>query len=185
MPVLNNADHLFLGATKVDAVYLGVTKVWSVPIVTAPTNTLMVSFAPKPERNDVTGEVGGLLTFASNASFTWLGLRCGTGNTGLRQVSLYEYNADALIARGMVDLTGKAVGTYGWVKIAPFTVLAGNTYALVLQITQGGQVWSDIGPTAFKSPVSAVAGVYRLGTGGLTGATADQQYAGLDLGWDA
>jgi hypothetical protein len=45
---------------------------------------------------------------------SWMGYRCGTGNSGLRTVSIYEWFADALQRRATIDLVGKTVGQWAW-----------------------------------------------------------------------
>jgi hypothetical protein len=153
--------------------------------VATPADFLCTSFTPGADRNDFSGSVGVRIWFNQNMTFEWLGARCGTDNTGLHRVAVYEWMADSLVAEGYVDFTDRTVGDYAWVKVAPFSVVSGNYYAIMKDTTASdGQWWANIGGTVFQFSSQTV-GAYRPSGGALSGATPDQQYVGVDLGWDS
>jgi len=183
MTLLNTADKVYLGALAADAVYAGPTKVWPAP-PTGPTAHLMTSFSPATDRNDFTGEVGVRLNMTANRAISFIGMRCGTGNTGIKTVKIYEWFADALVATASIDMTGKTVGTFVWAPIAPVTLLVGY-YGLLASTVQGdGQWWSENAPTAFDPTYTGnIYATYRSPGGAMAVTGADMQFVGVDVGW--
>ena len=172
-------------ATKPVKRWSGSAWVGGVAAPTAPTSWLVTSFTPGGERDDYSGEVGIRIQPSVDKAFTWIGLNCATGNTGLHSVKLYNFSTQALLRSANVDLTGKTPGTWGWASIASITLTAGTYYAVVKETTAGGgQLWWDMGATALAPAfVSDVMSVYGAG-GVLTANGDDMQYVGLDLGWN-
>jgi hypothetical protein len=148
-----------------------------------PGHHLLVSYTPGTDRNDFTGEVGVRLGIGgANLPISWLGAR-SNGVGGTRTINVYEWFADTLIATGTIDYTGVALGSFAWVSVTPFTLLASGYYAVLMPTTASdGKTWTNPGATVFTG-MTNVYGCYRSGgTLGVTGV--DEQFVGLDLGWD-
>jgi hypothetical protein len=150
-----------------------------------PTTSVLTSFAAGADRNDHDGSVGLRFEVSSSRSISWIGCRVATGNTGMHTVNLYDYNNNStILASAQIEMTGKAVGSYAWAAVPAYTLTPGVTYALVKITSIGGPLWANAGNTTFAAPVTNVVAIYRSGsTGPFGGATANQQYVGLDLGW--
>jgi hypothetical protein len=154
---------------------------------TGPTTHLCTSFTPGTGRNDYTGEVGVRLGIgAADVPFQWIGIRCAGGSTTPRRVYVYEWFSNTPISQADIDFTGKAVGDWVWVKVAPATMLANGYYALALKVTAGdGQTWSNPGPTTFEPVFANIYAIYRdtITAPGFANGEINTQFVGLDLGW--
>ena len=187
MTLLNDADKVYVGGSEAAAVYLGSAKIWPKSAI-GPISSLLVSYTPGGDRNDIGGEVGVRIGIGpANLTVSWIGMRCHTGNSGPRTLNLAEFFADALKATATVDLTGKAAGDWVWASIAPVTLIAGGYYTLMMVTTGPGmQPWNDVGPAAMKSPdVNNIYYCYR-GAGGPVSTGGPNQIfgGGFDLGWN-
>jgi len=190
MPVLNEADNLHLGTATAAAVYLGGTKVWPPPpvVIAAPAHSLITSYTPGGDRNDIGGEVGVRLGIGpAPLTISWMGMRCHTGNSGPRTLNLYEFFADAKVATATVDLTGKTAGEWVWAAITPVTLGAGGYYTLMMVVTGPTmQPWNDVGPATMRSPeIANIYYCYRPAGGSVSTGSPNQIFGGgFDLGWN-
>jgi hypothetical protein len=151
---------------------------------TGPTGKLITSFAPGSGRDDFTGEVGVRINIATTFTASWIGIQYGGGVATGYKVNLYEWFADSLQRTVTIDLTGKALGEWGWAPIAPITFTGGGAgyYALMLETVAGaGKTWANEGPVTMSSQIGNIYATYRAGTMSVT--SAGSSYVGLDLGW--
>jgi F5/8 type C domain len=141
---------------------------------------LVRSYNPDYDRNDFTGRVGVTFTATAAATYNQIGLRCGTSNTGLHTVALYD-SGGTLLRTANVDLTGKSVGTFYYAPIASIALNNGSTYYLATTVTSGdGQPWPTDGPTTLTSSTNIQSAYYD---GSWHTYQADRQYYGVDLGY--
>ena len=153
-------------------------------LATSPTQWLTTLYIPGSNRDDFTGEVGIRLNIATEFTASWIGVRYSGGTTTNYKVNLYEWFADALLRTVTIDLTGKAVGEYGWAPIAPLTLTAGGYYGLMMQtVASNGQLWANEGGVQMKPLIGNKYAIYRMPGGAMATTSADSQYVGLDLGW--
>ena len=185
MTLLNEADAIYLGDQLVEKVYAGSTQVWPPVVVTGPASHLVTSFTPGFIRNEFTGEVGMRFWLTANKTFSWLGVYCCSGNTGLHRVHLYDWDAPSSpLLTVDIDLTGKTAGALVWASITPIALTASSYYVVVKETTAGGQFWFEEGPTTLDPTLSSdLYSVYRSPGGSITPYTANYHYVGLDLGW--
>ena len=61
-----------------------------------------------------------------NTPFNGIGILCGTNNTGIHAVELYDRTTETLLRSVNVDLTGKAAGTFYYANMTPITLVAGH-----------------------------------------------------------
>ena len=154
------------------------------PVVSGPTAHLMTSFTPAADRDNFTGEVGVRINMTASRTVSFIGARCGTGNTGIRTVKIYEWFADALVATANIDMTGKTVGTFVWASIAPVTLAVGYYAVLATTVDGDGQWWSENAPTTFSPTYTGnIYATYRSPGGAMAVTGPDLQFVGVDVGW--
>jgi hypothetical protein len=107
--------------------------------------------------------VGMEFALTVDTPFNGIGQRCGTNNTGIHTVGLYDRATETLLRSGNIDLTGKTEGTFYYADIAPITLIAGKKYAILAAVTGGdGQMWSEASATTLKD--SQTTGMLALGS---------------------
>ena len=169
-------------ATRIDVTVI----VGSAGGATAPSSSLLTSYTPGGDRNDIVGEVGVRIGIGpAPLAVSWIGMRVHTGNSGPRTLNLYEFFGDTLQATATVDLTGKVAGDWVWASIPEVTLGAGGYYALMMEVTGSSmQPWNDVGAAAMKSPdINNIYYCYRSGGSGISTGGPDQMFGGaFDLG---
>jgi hypothetical protein len=142
-------------------------------------NALVRAYTPGSNRNDFSGRVGVRFTATTGQIYNKIGVRCGTSNTGLHYVGLYD-SGGTLLRTANVDLTGGTVGTFYYSDIASITLTNGSQYYLATNTSGGdGQQWADEGPTTLFPGVTGVASAYYDGSWHTN--TGNYQYVGVDL----
>jgi hypothetical protein len=189
-PWYERRNHVRIPRMAESRQYLDAAFVGGAPVTpTVPASHLTTSYVPPSARNNFTGEVGVRIGMAATKTFQWLGLRVEGGNTGLHQVTVYDFFTLAVISSAMVDMTGATPGTYAWKTVAPFTLTATNYYAVVAKVVGGdGQNWGEQGPATMDPAfVNNVYVVYRGDNPAwaFDTAAANSQFHGVDLGWSA
>jgi hypothetical protein len=143
---------------------------------------LVASYSPGADRNDFSGEVGISFTLLSDTTFTKMGLRCSTGNSGNYTVNLYTYTNPATLIRSVsVNLTGKTVGTFYYSDIAPYTLLAGQRYVLLVVTTSGGSLWPQSGAVTLNGSTDFHASYRPQFSAGFSDGNVNEMFAGVDL----
>jgi hypothetical protein len=153
---------------------------------TGPTSKLITSFAPGAGRDDFTGEVGVRINIATGFTATFIGVQYSGGIATGYKVNLYEWFADSLQRSVTIDLTGKALGEWGWAPIAPMVFPGGGGayYALLLEtVASAGKTWANEGPVTMSSLIGNIYSTYRSPGGGMTATGSGNSYVGVDLGW--
>jgi len=145
---------------------------------------LLSSFATASERDDFNGQVGMIFTPTANLTFNQVGLRQGSGDTGVHTINLYDWAGGnpigSLLRSGTVDMTGGVQGQFYYGSISQITLTSGSTYALVTPVTfSDGQFWSDQGPTTLYNASSQ--SVFTVDSVTFTTDVASSQFWGLDL----
>jgi hypothetical protein len=145
---------------------------------------LVASFAPGFDRDDFPGWLGLKFTPTSDMVVNQLGARCGTGNTGNRNVVLQGTGLNT-IASAAIDMTGGTVGLFYYAPIAPVTLVAGLQYYLYMQTNaSSGQFWSNQGPLTLNGASGAAAIYTTTLTSGPNYADANAMFGGVDLQYE-
>jgi hypothetical protein len=162
------------------------------PDISSDISKLVGAFTPGADRNNFTGRVGMRFSPASNTTYSKIGLRCGTNNTGLHTLYLYDWgtggDADgvplgAILRTTTVDLTGATVGSFYYTDIDPITLTAGAKYLLAAQVTSGDlQQWADNGPVTLQgAQAGSIFSAFTADNINHWTWQADKQYHGVDL----
>ena len=142
---------------------------------------LVLTTTPGIERNDFPGWLGVRFTATADMTVNKIGLRCGTGNTGLHAMRLQSYPAQTVLRSANVDLTSGTIEQYYYADIAPITLVAGNGYAITTLVAQPTtEWWSNHGACTLRNS-SGVMSVYENPPGNLTDGSPDGMFAGVDL----
>jgi hypothetical protein len=151
-----------------------------------PTASILTSYAPPtPDRDDFSGEVGVRINTKIAQTYSFIGMLCHPGNSGLHHVALYEWFSGAVVRSVDFDVTGKAPGTWLWVPITPFPATANGYIALLKTVAaSSGQPWYNEGATAFNPTYTGdIYATYKSPGGPLSVSSPNAQYIGVDLGW--
>lgn len=110
-----------------------------------------------------------------------ISLRCATSNTGVHTVHLQD-SAYSIIDTVNIDLTGCDLGEYVSAS-ASGSLVEGQTYYLVTEVTLGGQPWADAGPATLNPILGTfLVSVYGSSTAGpYSNNSLDEVFVGLSL----
>ena len=141
-----------------------------------------ITFPTTAPRNDFAGAMGFRFQVSSPINVARLGRMYVSGNSQDHVIKLWiSTNTSTPLASATILNSSATDGNgYKWVQITPITLTPGNTYAIAIDETVGGDKWKDTWSfgstmqTVFTNVVSAYqggAGVYPA-----SGATAGQMY---------
>lgn len=139
--------------------------------VAAPTNEL-VTFVSGGDRNNLGSFVGlSFQVLGGPLPVSQLGLRKGTGTTGVHTAYLNNGVTHTTIASATIDLTSTAVGSYAYASCSPTSIGSGTTYQLVTKGNSGdGQNWANAGDCVLSLDFFSPQSIYN-------GSTTDQNSA--------
>lgn len=143
------------------------------------------SFTLASERDNYANQVGVAFNIVRAVTVSQLGIRKGTGATGVHTVNLSSSFSGGLLASVGIDLTSATVGTFVYASITPVELIYGTFYLSTLGDSGGGQNWAESSnftttSTDFSNTESVYGGNPSTGSGWSNG-TANQMFYGLDF----
>lgn len=134
----NEAWNTYAGTTEKVAQYCANIK--------AHTNTSFITPPTTALRNDFTGAVGFTFTVSQSIKVNRLGRLYVAGNVQDHVIKLW-ISTDTVtpLASGTILAAGKSdIKNFKWVDITPVTLTPGNTYAIGIDNTNGGDTFKDL-----------------------------------------
>jgi hypothetical protein len=119
-----------------------------------------------PNRSNFTGAVGCQFTVSQTIVITQLGRYYDAGSSQNHQITLWAVSGQTKLAQGTILASSSSdANGFKWVTVSSVTLTPGNTYAIAVDETNGGDTWPDQGAVTVNSYATLVRAVYATTQG--------------------